>query len=190
MVSDLLAIQATRLELCWASSPAPSGPGFVQSSVMRTQLNLGGIYPIKLIRQFFPAPPEFTNVANFLNTFAQWYARRTVQKVWDWGNPNVNGRPYYNSIGGESHYNMGSCGGSFPLDDWFNVQSTSCVCFDLAAITQLGCGLLLDMNGGELLDSKWVFQMPNGYIKAGVLYGWTSIPYPNGVNNPGFGNFS
>ncbi|MCJ1393731.1 hypothetical protein MMC18_006607 [Xylographa bjoerkii] len=185
---DLDAPLSTRLELCWAVAAAPSGPSWVPHSFMRTQLDLQGKYPISLLRWFFPSPPEFAGVANFDINYKSWYARRSIMKIWDWGNPHAGTRPQYDADSGASKYNMGACGGSFEWDEWVTADYPTLNCYDLAGISQLSCGLLVADYGDELLDSRWVFQTPNGYPLTGTLYGWgaPTCPNPPGVNNPFF----
>jgi hypothetical protein len=161
--------------------------------VTQTRVNLSGIYPIGLLRLFSPTPTEFTGIANFYQSavYAPWYAARVISQVWAWGNPHAGGRPQYDAYNGASYYNVSSLGGGFNLANWLNSVFPACNCYDLAAITQLGCCLLLTSDGSEALDSRWVYQQPNGYIKQCVLYGWGELyPYPPGVNNPFFMNLS
>ena len=82
-------------------------------------------------------------------------------------------------------------GGGFNLEDWLTSKYITCNCYDLAAIMQLGCCLLLSSAGYELLDSRWVYQEPNGYINQCELFGWSATyPLYPGVNNPFFLNSS
>jgi hypothetical protein len=161
--------------------------------VQQTKVDLGGIYPIGLLREFFPRPPEFTQVPNFYQSavYGPWFAARIVQQVWAWGNPQRAGRPQYDAVGGASYFNLGWYGGGFDLSGWLQVSQRQCNCYDLAGIVQLGRCLLMDGNGNELFDSRWVFQNPNGFINQCVLYGWDVMyPFPPGVNNPFFLNQS
>jgi hypothetical protein len=179
--------QTTRLEFNWAVSTAPAGPTSTNNPLGITSVNLGAIYPISLCRLFFPAATELVGIPNFYQTYAVAYSKRVVQRVWTWGNPHQPNKPYYDTLNGASFYNVGSGGGSFNLSDWMAGSAPRCNCYDLAAIVQLGCCLLIDVHKNELLNSRWVLQSPNAFIKQCVLYGWeTQYPYPNGVNNPFF----
>ena len=186
--SDINAtLQKTRLEFNWAVTTAPAGPTSTNNTFGITCVNLGAIYPISLCRLFFPAAIELVNILNPDQDYGRSYAKRVVQRVWTWGNPFQPNRPFYDAMKGASFYNVGSGGGSFNLAGWVAGIASKCNCYDLAAIVQLGCCLLVDINGNELLNSRWVFQSPNAFIKPCVLYGWgTKYPYPNGVNNPFF----
>lgn len=76
---------------------------------------------------------------------------------------------------GSSFYNMRKLGGSFNLRGWTKKSFPLCNCYDLAAITQLACAILVDEFGNERVDSSWVFQCPNGFINIGPLFGWVAF---------------
>ncbi|KAI9681747.1 MAG: hypothetical protein M1829_000492 [Trizodia sp. TS-e1964] len=190
----ITAAQTTRLEFSYARAAASAGPSYtVNPLVTQTKVDLSGVYPIGLVRQFFPSPLEFPQGVNFSQStiYGPWFAARVVQQVWAWGNPHAVGKPQYDAYGGASFYNMTKYGGGFELDNWLRVSQLYCNCYDLAAIIQLGISLLLDSAGHELPASRWVFQQPNGYINQSLLYGWAEAhPYPPGVNNPFFLNYT
>ncbi|KAK0105141.1 hypothetical protein ONS95_004460 [Cadophora gregata] len=188
----ITVVRPTRLEICFARAAAPIGPAYTGNPALtKTRVNLNGIYPIGLVRLFFPAPTEFAAIANFNNpsVYGPFFAARVVDQVWKWGNPQGPGRPQYDARGGASYYNVGGFGGGFNLQDWLAVTYRACNCYDLAGIVQLGCCLLLSSIADELLDSRWVFQNPNGFVRPCILYGWgQTYPSPPGVNNPFFLN--
>ncbi|KAG4441287.1 hypothetical protein IFR05_003215 [Cadophora sp. M221] len=185
-------IRPTRLEICFVRAAAPIGPSYTENpALIQTRVNLNGIYPIGLARLFFPAPAEFTAIGNFHQSavYGPFFAARVVDQVWAWGNPEGHGKPQYDADGGGSYYNVSQLGGGFNLQGWLSATYPLCNCYDLAGIVQLGCCLLLSSNADELLDSRWVFQEPNGFVKPCLLYGWSATyPMPPGVNNPFFLN--
>ncbi|KAI9741653.1 MAG: hypothetical protein M1834_000037 [Cirrosporium novae-zelandiae] len=193
-LQEIKCLVATRLELCWARGPPPNGPSYVDSIDQKVAIRLKNRYPIGLNRWFFAnGLKDFAGLqaSSFNTEFPAWYAKRAMEIIWDWGNPHRDNRPMYASIAQPSRYGMGFCGGSFQLGDWFRNRYPHVICFDLAAITQCACALLVDDGGREILDSTWVFQQPNGYIKPGILYGYqgnAGTPWPPGINNPGFLN--
>lgn len=95
--------------------------------------------------------------------------------IWNPGSIN----PRYDTTRGGSYYNMNTLGGSFNLDWWIKKMYPSCNCYDLAGIAQLACGILVDEKANELVDSRYVWQNPNGYINPGPLFGW--VPF-GGLN--------
>lgn len=172
-------------------SSAPDGPISTNNTLGITRVKLDARYPIALCRLFFPFVTEIIGIQNIGQVYGRLYARRTVLRVWTWGNPMQPNRPYYDTISGASSYNVSLYGGSFNLAGWMAGSGVCCNCHDLAAIVQLGCCLLVDENSNELLNSRWVGQSPNAYIESCLLYGWGLLyPLPNGVNNPFFNDAS
>ncbi|MCJ1400403.1 hypothetical protein MMC11_003608 [Xylographa trunciseda] len=184
IVSSVLPV---RLEFCWARSEATSGPLFVHSEFVDTRVDFGSTYPIGLVRQFWPRPSEFQDVPNFrsIEVYTAWYVQRAIKSIWDWGTPHEPDRPRYDCKGGAASYNVNGLGGSFDLQRWFAPCSPSGTCngYDLAAISQLACAMLLNDEGNEFVRSKWVLQSPVGYVLPGTLYGREAVP---DCNNPFF----
>ncbi|KAL5321066.1 hypothetical protein ACEPPN_011876 [Leptodophora sp. 'Broadleaf-Isolate-01'] len=183
----IAVIQPTRLEICFARAAAPIGPSYTENPALtKTRVNLNGIYPIGLVRLFFPAPTEFTATGNFNNSsvYGPFFAARVVYQVWAWGNPQGPGKPQYDAVSGGSYYNVGRFGGGFNLQDWLSVTYASCNCYDLAGIVQLGCCLLLSSNADELLDSRWVFQGPNGFVNPCWVSLHIQLIFTNSSNDP------
>lgn len=133
-----------------------------------SRINLSPGYPIGLFRMFSPSPTEIPNDSNDI---LAWYIQRAMDVIWD----PTSIKPRYDTRYGGSYYNMTSVGGSFNLDGWINKSFPACNSYDLAAIAQLACTILVDNSGNELVDSRWVYQYPNGYINKGPLYGW--VPF-------------
>lgn len=168
----LHADRSTRLELSWARADAPNGPLNVFNSFERTRTNLSGVYPIGLLRNFLPNPLEQNDVPNVqsIQSYGPWYVDRCMRRIWSW--PQVdNAGPRYDNQHGAPKYGMTDLGGYFALAEWLARVHGTCNCYDLAGISQLACVLLIDENGVEVLNSKWVYQNPNGFIKTGPLYG-------------------
>lgn len=158
-ISDIIDnTQATRLESNWAVSTAPSGPISTNNPLGITSVDLGAIYPIALCRLFFPSAAEVVGIPKFYQTYAAVYAEHVARRVWIWGNPYQPNRPYYDSLNGASFYNVSLGGGSFNLAGWKAGSAPRCNCYDLAAIMQLGCCLLIDVQNNELLKSRWVLD--------------------------------
>lgn len=108
--------------------------------------------------------------------------------IWNWPqnaqNPNP-GTPQYDSqYGGKSYYGMAGEGGSFMLSQWLVSFQPLCNCYDLAAISQLACAILVDQAGEELVLSDWIYQEPNGFINSGPLYGRVTGGLNMTCNNP------
>lgn len=182
----------TRCEFNWARSQAPYGPTSTINTAGLTQVDLGSVYPIRLCRFFFPNAEEIVNINDLDTTYAVRYFSRVVNVVWNWGYTNLQtDRPFYDAQNGASFYNVVSGGGSFNLDKWITGGQSRCNCYDLAAIVQLGCCLLIDAHSNDLSNSRWVYQIPTGFVDACLLYGWSTVyPLPPGVNNPFFANVS
>lgn len=108
-----------------------------------------------------------------------------MDSIWSWGTPHQLGKPRFDCKGGAASYNVNALGGYFDLQRWLADCSPSGTCnsYDLAAISQLACALLIDAEGNELVRSKWVLQAPTGFILPGTLYGRETIP---NCNNPFF----
>lgn len=105
-----------------------------------------------------------------------------MDRIWSWPQDNLG--PRYDNQDGASKYGMGGLGGYFALAEWLVRSHGTCNCYDLAGISQLACALLIDERGLEVLNSKWVYQNPNGFIKIGPLYGRLGVD----CNNPFWGN--
>lgn len=166
---DVLSASAkTRLELCWARAPAPAGPANPLSPDVPSRVDLTPGYPIWLFRLFAPCPTEFPAAPGDLLDF---YIRRAMDVIWNPGSTT----PRYDTTHGASSYNMNILGGSFNLDCWIKELYPGCNCYDLAGIAQLACTILVDDSGNELVDSRFVFQDPNGYVNPGPLFGWVAF---------------
>lgn len=184
-----------RLEICWLHSFAPVGPTVWASGVLRTAIDLQGVYPIGLLRWALPRPTDLSTELGFDKKFSRWWASFIVRKV-------NSGFFVYDTIAGKSAFGMGACGGSFDLNECllrcFSAPTNPFVVakpilinsFDLAALIQLGSGLLLQGAAGEVLDSQWVCKSPFGFSQTVNPIGLspTSIPPIDamGVNNPFF----
>ena len=106
-----------------------------------------------------------------------------MDQIWSWDNSHAGAKPRYDAVVGKASYMEGAYGGVFDLQAWLNCDEPRLNCYDLAGVSQLSCMLLLGPDGSEVLDSRWVFQEPNGYILPGLLYGWTDRGL---CNNPFF----
>jgi len=122
-----------------------------------------------LWRLFVPTPTDFQQRPPAADVV--WYIQRAVAVVWS---PTLR-VPRYDTASGKAYYVGGSLGGSFKLAAWVAVTYPRCNCYDLAAIAQLAICLLMDAQGAELADSKWVFQEPNGFINPGPLFRWVAF---------------
>jgi len=186
--------KTTRLEFNWLLGPAVSAENFIPISDMRSGINLGGVYPINLLRLFLPQPPEFVPVPDFDKVCLQWWMSNCLKKI-------PTSRFLYDTIIGKSGFGAGCCGGSFRFDEFqraaFPINSASAPppllvnSFDLASLVQLASCLLVGENGDEKLNSKWVCKSPFGVQKPGVPFGITdktvpAVPWPKGLNNPYF----
>ena len=125
-------------------------------------------YPIILWRLFVPNLREYSNDPSLPSLTVPFYIRRSVGIVWNPSSDN----PRYDTSEGRPFYAEGPLGGGYNLPAWDRKQSPRCNCYDLAGILQLACCLLMNPNGMELADSRWVFQAPNGFINPGPLLGW------------------
>ncbi|KAF8535925.1 hypothetical protein BDD12DRAFT_808187 [Trichophaea hybrida] len=170
----------TRLELCWVKSGPPAGPQDVH-------VNFEGAYPIGLFRMFLPSPSEIASIPKG-KAPNDWYVQRSMNRIWNWsGNKDVPVRvPFrYDVVGGIANFGVGAFGGSFRLKRFLDNMFYNVNCYDLAALAQLACSILLDWDGTEVLMSSWVFQQPCGYINSGQLFGWPEYP---DCNNPFWGS--
>lgn len=178
----LTAGNKTRLELCWARAAASKGP-VKPPGGQKSRVNFGAGYPIAAFRLFSPSPLEFQGKPDLL----RWYIARAMNVVWNWSVP---GRVLrYDTFAGLTKYGQYPPNGTFDLAAWMQIQHLTLNCHDLAAVGQLACAILVDKAGEELLDSKWVFQEPNGFILPGPLYGWVTAGGENlRCNNPFWSN--
>jgi hypothetical protein len=170
----------TRLELCWVKSGPPAGP-------QNVHVNFEGAYPIGLFRMFLPSPGEIASIPNG-KAPNDWYVQRSMNRIWNWsGNKDVPVRvPFrYDVVGGMANFGVGAFGGSFRLKRFLDNMFYNVNCYDMAALAQLACSILLDWDGTEVLMSSWVFQQPCGYINSGQLFGWPEYP---DCNNPFWGS--
>jgi len=126
-------------------------------------------YPIALWRLFVPTPTEFQLQPPAADVV--WYIQRAVAVVWS----PTQQVPRYDTASGAPYYVDGGLGGGFKLAAWVSVTYPRCNCYDLAAIAQLAVCLLMDTQGAELADSRWVFQQPNGFINPGPLFRWVAF---------------
>jgi hypothetical protein len=165
---SMVADRDTRLELCWARASCPQGPLTVTSPTENTRVDMRPGYPVILYRLFAPSPHELPPyMADDVTTYLR---RATIDVIW---NSSLS-KPKYDVWNGASWYGVSQQGGSFKLNDWYLSSSNFCNCYDLAGITQLACSLLIDGNQDELVNSHWVFQLPNGYINCGPLIRWVT----------------
>ena len=186
--------KTTRLQFNWLLGPAVSAENFKPISDMQSGIDLGGVYSISLLRLFLPQPTEFVLVPNFDSVYLQWWMSNCLKKI-------PTSRFIYDTIVGKSGFGVGCCGGSFRFDEFlkaaFPTNSAAAPpsllihSFDLAPLAQLACSLLVDENGDEKLNSKWVCKSPFGVQKPGVPFGVTDKTVPavswlEGVNNPYF----
>lgn len=88
-----------------------------------------------------------------------------MRKIWD----PTSTSPQYDTEHGKSFYNMRKFGGELQFKRLDQKKYVLCNCYNLAAITQLACAILVDEFGNERVDSSWVFQCPNGFINSGPL---------------------
>lgn len=178
----MTAESTTRLELCWARAAASKGP-VEPNPGQKSRVNFGAGYPIGAFRLFSPSPLEFQGQRDLL----QWYIKRAMTVVWNWTVP---GRILkYDTVSGSTKYGQLPTEGTFDLAAWLKIQYLTLSCHDLAAVSQLACAVLVGDDGSELLDSKWVYQEPNGFILPGPLYGWVASGGENlRCNNPFWNN--
>ena len=120
-----------------------------------------------------------------MEVYASWYTKRSLGAIWTSGNPHKDGRPRFDSESGASLYSMTAVGGSFDLNRWYAdcLPNGPCNSYDLAAMIQLACAVLINPDGVEFVRSRWVFQQPNGFVMPGTLYGRDDV---STCNNPFF----
>jgi hypothetical protein len=179
-----ISATTTRLEISFVVSGPPAGPGIVDAANdPRPQPNFAGVYPIELFRMFFPTPTELRVAVQSGTDLLGWYVQRSMYAIWNSGVKYAcrgGGSYYIGPYYGEDYEQTDvSKGGVFALTRFYNGVFPCCNCYDLAAIAQLACSILRDVNGVEILGSRWVFQSPFGYINPGILVGYPQYPYCN-----------
>lgn len=80
----------------------------------------------------------------------------------------------YDTYAGRPQFNMTAKGGNFNLDAWTRKTEDRLNCFDLAGITQLALDIVVDDQGNDVFDARYISQERHGLIKPGPLYGWLS----------------
>lgn len=158
-------------------------------------------YPIDLFRMFLPSQWEILD--NSRKNLLSWYLNRSIEVIWNFGikgHKEFPGRPitrydvcsaassYLSPISGVARQSFQPYyGGLFDLRKWVGGVFSYCNGADLNALAQLACSMILDVNGKEVLDSKWIVGIGNpvlgrdyfGYIKSGPLFGWVEYPSCN-----------
>ncbi|KAK6500699.1 hypothetical protein TWF506_003463 [Arthrobotrys conoides] len=176
----------TRLEVCMVAFAPPQGPldPGVPNAIARP--NFGGDYPIDVFRLFLPAPEELTGI---LQNPLPNYLVRSMSAIWNLGlvlNPELDAARLfsYETINGAPAYIDGYLGGIFQLRRFVKGMFDSLNCYDLAGLAQTAACIIQDTGGNELLDPRWIYCSPYGFINSGPLFGWPQ--YAN-CNSPFFG---
>jgi hypothetical protein len=182
--------QLTRLEFLFTLGPPPAGPTIPKSIHDRVRPDFQGCYPVGLGRLFFPTHKEVLAKPQSLEP-VRFYILRAVYVIWWYGRDPQEVAPVkiptwirYDVFSGASSYNLQGQGGNFQLNRWMLGMFPDVNCYDLAGIASLACNVLIDSAGKEIVDSRWIFQTPNGFIMPGPLIGWLQYPL---CDNPFWG---
>ncbi|KAF3084370.1 hypothetical protein TWF706_000768 [Orbilia oligospora] len=176
----------TRLEICLVASAPPQAPLNPGTPNTIARPNFGGEYPIDAFRLFLPTPEELTGI---LQNALPNYLVRSMSVIWNLGlalNPELNATRLfsYETINGAPSYIDGYLGGLFQLRRFARGLFDSLNCYDLAGLTQIAACIIQDNQGNELLDPRWIYCTPYGFINSGPLFGWPQYP---ACNSPFFG---
>lgn len=190
---EIVGTTSTRLEFVWLCGPALASANTIGGSFLRTGVDLAGSYPIDLLRLFLPTPVELREASMYAGNFRDWWFKHIDTRL-------RATTIVYNLFSGKSSFGTGCCGGSFtwsrfarlvPFDGTPTLETCLVNSFDIAALTQLGCALLVDAESTSLLDTNWICKSPFGKIQPGMPFGITgqtipAAPYPPRINNPWF----